>query len=1071
MRFTRDKIQELVTASDYSKGMNLYLQGKVSALTTDIHEDEDRILCDASVVDGGYRLKVRFITEGDHVTSWCSCYGKRMDEDVYMCRHVAATMIAFIEQSSSNTLSISGSDEFAQSVMNSYLNQTGQQENAGTVKLIPKIDSFLKGHYPTLVLSIGIDRMYLIKNLRDFAQNVIQHNTFSYGKMLTLQHSMEVFDPRSRQLADLVLEQFVQFRTLNPSHSDYEQDRVISDDAGKGILTLKGDAFDRFFDIFLGETLDFRSNSSKKVTLTVQDPEVSVSINPSTSRRTVRLTVKSKDAGIFFGSRKTLYCAVGSSLMRCSETFRLKVYPFLTKDDNTMYIATADMPAFSNLVLQQLREVIPLDDPQNLLEHYLPDEFTEVFYFDLEENKDEESILTLRVAYRYGDKEVNAGTQPRRTPDIKRNLVGEQETAQFVSQFMSPTSRDYILEGEENICDFLSTDMELFQKRGDVMITDRLRKHQIIPSRPALGISVSEGMLMLNIDTGEFPPEELEDLYDSLLLKKRYYKLKDGRILNLDGSPLETVAELSHMLRLDPKDLAKGQAKVPAFRALYLDSVLAGNDSFQLTRDRQFRSMIRSFKSVAESDYSVNDKLDAVMRPYQKIGFQWMKTLESCNFGGILADEMGLGKTLEAIAYLSTVDRSQTGHPSLIVCPASLILNWMDEFARFDPDLKVRAIMGTAAERAKLEASSDDYDVWVTSYELLRQDIKTFETLTFYCCILDEGQHVKNQSTQASKAVKQINCTQRFILTGTPIENRLSELWNLFDFLMPGYLYTHGTFVNKLEKPAVRSKDPEAMAQLRRLVQPFMLRRLKKDVLKELPPIIEHVHRVPLSQDARKVYMAMVQQSVKSLAVGGDQNATKMKILAALTRLRQICCDPKLCFENYEGSEDKLDACMELCSGMVENGHQILLFSQFTTMLDRIRERLNEENISSFTLQGSTTKEMRAKLVKEFNAGGASVFLISLKAGGTGLNLTAADVVIHYDPWWNIAAQDQATGRAHRIGQQSSVQVYKLIAENTIEEKIMEMQELKAGLMDALSDGSEQSILSMSQEDLLALLN
>ena len=287
---------------------------------------------------------------------------------------------------------------------------------------------------------------------------------------------------------------------------------------------------------------------------------------------------------------------------------------------------------------------------------------------------------------------------------------------------------------------------------------------------------------------------------------------------------------------------------------------------------------------------------------------------------------------------------------------------------------------------------------------------------------------------------------------------------------MPGYLFSHTGFVQKLEKPAVKSGDAEAMDQLRRLVKPFLLRRMKKDVLKELPPKIEYVRRIPLSQEEQKVYFASSAAARQSLAASNGDSG-KMAVLAALTELRQICCAPDLRFENYEGPSSKLDACIELCAGMVENGHQILLFSQFTSMLDRIRGRLDELKISHFTLQGSTPKAKRAQLVKSFNAGGASVFLISLKAGGTGLNLTAADVVIHYDHWWNPAAQDQATDRAHRIGQRASVQVYKLIAKDTIEEKILVLQSKKAGLMDAVTDGTGSGILDMSKEELLALLD
>ena len=297
------------------------------------------------------------------------------------------------------------------------------------------------------------------------------------------------------------------------------------------------------------------------------------------------------------------------------------------------------------------------------------------------------------------------------------------------------------------------------------------------------------------------------------------------------------------------------------------------------------------------------------------------------------------------------------------------------------------------------------------------------------------------------------------------MENRLSELWNLFDFLMPGYLYSHNRFVEKLERPIIQSEDGQAREQLAKLVRPFLLRRLKQDVLKELPPKMEHVRRIALSDGERKLYQAAV-----AAAQGVFAQGEKLAMLAALTRLRQICCDPDLCFENYQGQASKLEACVELCTGMAENGRRILVFSQFTSMLSRLRTRLEAVGLTCFTLEGSTPKAVRADLVKRFNAGQAQVFLISLKAGGTGLNLTAAEVVIHYDPWWNQAAQEQATGRAHRMGQRACVQVYRLIAKDTVEERILELQERKAQLMDILAQDGEPGLLSMSQAELMALL-
>ena len=736
------------------------------------------------------------------------------------------------------------------------------------------------------------------------------------------------------------------------------------------------------------------------------------------------------------------------------------MYPLLSDGRDKMQLSFEDLPTFCSCVLPEVDGYVAVEDPEGLLDTYLPEELECCFWLDLEED-----VLTLRLTFRYGSVELPESPTPEQAKNTRRNIRKEKQAIALAGRYFRKEEEGYLLIGEDAVYDFLTNSLPRFREVGEVYLSDVLSKKRIPPSKASVGVSVSDGMLVLDLDTGEFPAAELEALYQSLLKRKKYHRLKDGRFLSLDGGSYETLAEMAHMLQLSGKDLEKGQLKVPAFRGLYLDSVLSGGNDLNITRDRQFRHMIRSFKSVEESDYLVPPHLEQVLRPYQKIGFQWLKTLESCGFGGILADEMGLGKTVQVIAYLSTLDRKQVKHPSLIVCPASLVLNWSEEISRFAPELKAAVILGNAQERKRKLQEAQAQDVWITSYELLRQDIQQYQEMDFYACILDEGQHIKNQSTLVSKAVKAVNCRQRFVLTGTPIENRLSELWNLFDFLMPGYLFSHHSFVEKLEKPIIKSQNPEAGEQLRKLVQPFLLRRIKKDVLKELPPKIEYIRRIQQGEAERKTYLSAVNSARSALGSSG-----KLQILAALTQLRQVCCDPSLCFQNYLGESSKLEACLELCSGMTANGHQILLFSQFTSMLDILRQRLNELGISSYTLQGSTPKEQRAKLVKQFNAGGASVFLISLKAGGTGLNLTAADVVIHYDPWWNIAAQNQATDRAHRIGQRQCVQVYKLITKDTIEEKILDLQEKKAALLDVISTDNEGSILNMSKEDLLALL-
>ena len=516
-------------------------------------------------------------------------------------------------------------------------------------------------------------------------------------------------------------------------------------------------------------------------------------------------------------------------------------------------------------------------------------------------------------------------------------------------------------------------------------------------------------------------------------------------------------------------------------------------------------------------------------------------------FGGILADDMGLGKTLQVIAFLlseflerrNTVVENiavketamlnmqseieiveqackaaeaqkadgkkadgQTGklqRNTLIIAPASLVYNWSSEIQRFAPELTAKMVTGTAAERRQILAEADSEDILLTSYDLLKRDISEYAGYKFRCEIIDEAQYIKNANTQAAKAVKEVQADFRLALTGTPVENRLSELWSIFDYLMPGFLYSYKKFREEVEIPAVQNSDEDAkeenteaseenqeenqentqqdeedaMKRLQKMIRPFVLRRLKKEVLTDLPDKLEENMFVQLTGEQQKLYDAHVKRMMLMLDKQSEEEfkTSKITILAELTKLRQICCDPSLIFADYKADSAKVDMCLNMISNAVESGHKILLFSQFTTMLDHLAKRLEEEKISYYMLTGSTGKEKRAQMVENFNTDDTQVFCISLKAGGTGLNLTAADIVIHFDPWWNLAVQNQATDRAHRIGQKNVVNVYKLIVKDTIEENILKLQEKKRELADQILEGEGLNGGSFTKEELMELLS
>jgi SNF2 family DNA or RNA helicase len=478
-----------------------------------------------------------------------------------------------------------------------------------------------------------------------------------------------------------------------------------------------------------------------------------------------------------------------------------------------------------------------------------------------------------------------------------------------------------------------------------------------------------------------------------------------------------------------------------------------------------------------KNDYHgvVPETLASVLRPYQKEGFAWLKMLCHNGFGGILADDMGLGKTLQTIAFLLSEFREASGQENrrtLVVAPASLVFNWKNELLRFAPELSVYAVTGKVEERQEIIRKAGERDILLTSYDLLRRDEKIYEEIPFFCEVIDEAQYIKNHNTKAARAVKKIKASFRLALTGTPVENRLSELWSIFDYLMPGFLYGYKRFREEFEIPVVQDGEEEAMRRLQKLISPFVLRRLKKEVLKDLPDKIEENVFAPLSGEQQRLYYAHVNRIKWMMENRTEEEfqTSRMEILAELTRLRQLCCNPGLVYENYKGNAEKIDMCLEIVEDAVQGGHKILLFSQFTSMLQTLQKRLEEKEISYYSLTGSTGKEKRQELVERFNTDDTSVFCISLKAGGTGLNLTAADVVIHYDPWWNLAVQNQATDRAHRIGQKNVVTVFKLVMKDTIEENMIHLQEKKKELAEELLGGEDVSKAGFSREELLELL-
>lgn len=561
-------------------------------------------------------------------------------------------------------------------------------------------------------------------------------------------------------------------------------------------------------------------------------------------------------------------------------------------------------------------------------------------------------------------------------------------------------------------------------------------------------------------------------------LKKKYYRLKNGSFLDLqDSKEIDFIDKLISGTDATYKDLESGSIRLPVNRTLYLNQLLKEIKGTEIIKNKEYKNIINGLdKDLIDEEEQVPEKLESILRPYQKTGFKWLKTLDRYKFGGILADDMGLGKTIQIISILLDYKQNSNEHKtSIVVSPSSLSLNWKNEIEKFSPDLNIKVIRGTATERKDLIQKIDNYDLVITSYDLLKRDTDIYKdrNYNFKFIIADEAQYLKNNNTKNAKAIKQLKADTRFALTGTPIENSLAELWSIFDFIMPGYLFSYKEFKSTYEMAIVKDEDKEAMNKLKMLIEPFVLRRTKKEVLTELPEKTITVLNNEMEEEQRNIYLSYLVQAKQELQdeinINGYEKS-QMKILAALTRLRQICCHPGLFIENYKGGSSKLEQCMEIIEDSINAGHKILLFSSYTSMFGIIENELNERGIKYFKLTGSTKVDERIELVDEFNQNDEiGVFLISLKAGGTGLNLIGADIVIHYDPWWNISAENQATDRAYRIGQKNNVQVYKLITKDSIEEKIYELQQRKAELTDNILSTQTTFINKLSKEDIMNL--
>ncbi len=679
------------------------------------------------------------------------------------------------------------------------------------------------------------------------------------------------------------------------------------------------------------------------------------------------------------------------------------------------------------------------------------------------------------------------------TPDgvLARNLVEERQIIEDLFQdfYFNSETGFYVAKSDKKIVEFMTDVIPRNQHRVKFNCPQNLLDQFIYDQTEfTLFLShtsrIDQYEIELKID-GALKGVRVDQLWECMGARKTFIELESQRskgkkgsdslklpkILVLDLDRIQGVVQLFDEMGIEVLENSKIERPLWSLANIDASQFEGLPVTFEMSEKLiEIRKQMLGEKVLSFSELPAEVK--ATLRCYQTEGVHWLERLRTMFLNGILADDMGLGKTLQAIVALSQLLKVRKGH-ALIVCPTSLLYNWKEEFAKFNPKLKVMVVDGVPTNRKKLIEQIEKYDVLITSYTLLQKDIESYRANQFAYVFLDEAQHIKNRGTRNAKSVKLVNADHRVILSGTPIENSLDELWSLFDFLMPGFLGTYDRFVEKYVRTSGKELTKN-LEYLRKKVSPFIMRRMKADVLKDLPPVSEIVYHCQLSEVQMELYRSYAQSARDELVKLVERDGfdrVQIHVLATLTRLKQICCHPAIfAKEKAElGDSSKYDLLLELLQTLIEGGHKTVIFSQYTRMLQIMRHDFEERGIRFVYLDGSSKN--RLDVVKQFNEDATiSVFLVSLKAGGTGLNLVGADTVIHYDMWWNPAVESQATDRVHRIGQKNSVSAYKLITLGTIEEKIAEMQNKKKGLVKKIVSCDDEAIAKLTWEDVLELL-
>lgn len=1062
-KITREAIRRLATTETvYYRGMRYYAAHAVSDVTWNEATKQYHAFVQGSNI---YGVTIGF-GEDEQITHSCNCPAHAKYPGA--CKHVVAALlfIADYQQRADALENLGWEDQTAYKIIEYFSKREYRKLTPQYFHLALQVtvNEPLKSRQSKAFVGLyaGSSKMYKVSNTKKFIQDYYNHKEIRLGKEFRYIPEECQFEPTSAAVLAYLTEIYEIQETLGKTYYSNlfnRQELVVSQNMLCKLLRL---AEGLHCDIIL------RDKKMENMEIMCSNPKLSMELQMEDE--VLSLHDMGQEPIISICEDGSILCYQGCIYLPDME-FLANLRPFFTtlfgKKQSELEFRGENMGSFIEKVLPVIKKTMNIQVPEKIKDHYIVEQLQPKLYFDIDRSR-QRPVLVARMIFAYGEHEVNPLQDEQKGSYI---LVRDREEEEQLLRLMydkhfSVRREQFVLTKEDEIFQLMTEGIQDLCRQFEVFYSKEYKANSIKKVgmlSAGIRLNTDINLLEMDVDYGHIPKEELRDFFRSIKLKKKYYRLKSGAFVNLMTEDKQ-IDELRDLLSIgevtEDNKIAFSQTAV-----MEVDELLPHTQ--RITRDAGYKQLLEDLKNPDKTNWELPNGMEDILRPYQITGYRWLCSLAHYGMGGILADDMGLGKTLQTITYVL----ANPGTRTLIVCPTSLAYNWQDEFSKFAPQIATQIISGTPQERADLMQQSTDVPVWITTYPLIRKDVDLYKAQIFDACFIDEAQFIKNPTSLGAKAVKAVQAKHRFALTGTPIENTLSELWSIFDFVMPGFFGRYRQFEECYEKPILRDHDSVQMQKLRRKIRPFVLRRMKKEVLTELPDKIETRRMAEMGAKQRKIYESYLARIQMELA--GDEENTpggnRMQVLAALTRLRQICCHPATFASNYHGGSGKLDLLMEQLPDILEGGHSVIVFSQFTSMLSIIAHELKQRNIPFFYLAGSTSAQERKREVKEFNRGEVKVFLISLKAGGTGLNLTGADTVIHFDPWWNPAVEDQATDRAYRIGQKKKVQVIKYVMKDSIEEKIYELQKRKKQLSDQLIQAGESFVTQLTMEEIKEL--